>query len=130
MCPRATYPHNQVDKAEDIWATKLPALRRQRGTNEGCTEQDILNLEVWISVGAFICQQLYFSTVSLLFFILFESGSLAQVGFQFNCPGASRGEVKQCAGGAGDVQAPSLTACPALLVCLHESTNSSLLELV
>lgn len=72
MCPRATYPHNQVVKAGDIWATKLAALRRRRGTSEGCTEQDVLNLEVWMSVGAFICQQLYSTTVSLLFFILFQ----------------------------------------------------------
>jgi hypothetical protein len=69
LYPRVIYPHNQVAKAEDIWDTKLPALRRPRGTNEGCAEQDILNPDVW-GRGAFICQWLYSTTVSLLVFIL------------------------------------------------------------
>lgn len=113
MCPRATYPHNQVVKAGDIWATKLAALRRRTGTSEGCTEQDVLNLEVWMSVGPLSVNS--FTLPPFPFFSLFFSSQ--RVGFQFICPGASRGEMKQCTGGAADVQAPSSPSLPHGLPC-------------
>lgn len=71
--------HNQVAKAEDVWATKLPILTRLRGTNEGWQNQDGFNLNVCVSVCRSTPLFCHLSPPFILVFLL--SQSLAQAGW-------------------------------------------------